>query len=109
MKFYIHTAFEPSAKKHLPFFSCFMKKNLLCIIIIFILSLDEEYLSFAETFFEVIKEFYVASLMKLYFFLIHSSKHSSKINTVSPSRFSCNMMYDAYVMQNGGMMLCYAK
>jgi hypothetical protein len=36
-------------------------------------------------------------------------KHSSKINTVSPSRSSCNMMYDAYVMQNGAMMLCYAK
>jgi hypothetical protein len=25
MKFYIHTAFEPLAKKHLPFFSCFVK------------------------------------------------------------------------------------
>jgi hypothetical protein len=24
MKFYIHTVFEPSAKKHLPFFSCFV-------------------------------------------------------------------------------------
>jgi hypothetical protein len=25
MKLYIHTVFEPSAKKHLPFFSCFVK------------------------------------------------------------------------------------
>jgi hypothetical protein len=24
---YIHTVFEPSAKKHLPFFSCFVKKK----------------------------------------------------------------------------------
>jgi hypothetical protein len=24
---YIHTVFEPSAKKHLPFFSCFVKKE----------------------------------------------------------------------------------
>ena len=28
MKFCIHTIFEPSAKKHLPFFSCFVKKIL---------------------------------------------------------------------------------
>jgi hypothetical protein len=25
MKLYVHTVFEPSAKKHLPFFSCFVK------------------------------------------------------------------------------------
>jgi hypothetical protein len=25
---YAHTIFEPSAKKHLSFFSCFVKKNL---------------------------------------------------------------------------------
>jgi hypothetical protein len=67
-------------------------------------SLDEEYPSFVQTFFEAIKKFCVASPTKLYFFLIHSSK----INTVSPYRFSCNMMYDACVMQNGGMMLCCA-
>jgi hypothetical protein len=24
---YVHTIFEPSAKKHLPFFSCFVKKK----------------------------------------------------------------------------------
>jgi hypothetical protein len=24
---YTHTVFEPSAKKHLPFFSCFVKKE----------------------------------------------------------------------------------
>jgi hypothetical protein len=24
---YVHTVFEPSAKKHLPFFSCFVKKK----------------------------------------------------------------------------------
>jgi hypothetical protein len=27
MKLYINTVFEPSAKKHLPFFSCFIKKK----------------------------------------------------------------------------------
>jgi hypothetical protein len=27
MKLYIQTVFEPSAKKHLPFFSCFVKKK----------------------------------------------------------------------------------
>ena len=26
---YAHTVFEPSAKKHLPFFSCFVKKETL--------------------------------------------------------------------------------
>jgi hypothetical protein len=26
---YAHTIFEPSAKKHLPFFSCFVKKKIL--------------------------------------------------------------------------------
>jgi hypothetical protein len=25
--FIVHTVFEPSAKKHLPFFSCFVKKS----------------------------------------------------------------------------------
>jgi hypothetical protein len=25
---YTHTVFEPSAKKHLPFFSCFVKKEI---------------------------------------------------------------------------------
>jgi hypothetical protein len=25
---YAHTIFEPSAKKHLPFFSCFVKKKI---------------------------------------------------------------------------------
>jgi hypothetical protein len=25
---YTHTVFEPSAKKHLPFFSCFVKKKI---------------------------------------------------------------------------------
>jgi hypothetical protein len=53
----------------------------------FYTSLGEEYPSFVQTIFEAIKKFYVASLTKLYFFLIHSSKHSSKINTLSPSRF----------------------
>jgi hypothetical protein len=27
MKLYVHTVFEPSAKKHLPFFSCFVKNT----------------------------------------------------------------------------------
>jgi hypothetical protein len=36
------------------------------------------------------------------------SKYSSKINTVSPSCSTCDMMYDAYVMQND-VMICYAK
>jgi len=33
----------------------------------------------------------------------------SKVDTVSPSFAICNMMYDAYAMQNGVMMLCYAN
>jgi hypothetical protein len=36
-------------------------------------------------------------------------KYFPKTNTVSPSYSTCNMMYDAYVMQNDVMMLCYAK
>jgi hypothetical protein len=28
MKIYTHTVFEPSAKEHLPFFSCFVKKEI---------------------------------------------------------------------------------
>jgi hypothetical protein len=31
----------------------------------------------------------------------------SKVDTVSPSFAICNMMYDAYAMQNDVMMLCY--
>jgi hypothetical protein len=114
MKFYIHTAFEPSAKKTPSLLFMLREEKSFMYHNNFHTSLDEEYPSFVQTFFEAIKKFYVASLTKLYFFLIHSSKHffskhSSKINTVSPSRFSCNTIYDAYVMQNGGMMLCYAK
>jgi hypothetical protein len=30
MKLYIHTVSEPSAKKHLPLFSCFVKISMLC-------------------------------------------------------------------------------
>ena len=36
-------------------------------------------------------------------------KYFPKTNTVSPSCSTCNMLYDAYVMQNDVMMLCYAK
>jgi hypothetical protein len=82
MKFCIHTIFEPSAKKHLPFFSCFVKK-IFSILQEFAYLSDEEYPSFV--------------------------KYSPKINTVSPSCSRCNMLYDAYVMQNDVMMLCYAK
>jgi hypothetical protein len=32
MKLYIHIVFEPSAKKHLPFFSCFVKKKNPCFV-----------------------------------------------------------------------------
>jgi hypothetical protein len=62
--------FEPSAKKHLPFFSCFVKK-------IFYVSqelpyfFDEESPNFMKTFFESIKKSYVASQMKLHFFSIY--------------------------------------
>jgi hypothetical protein len=36
---YAHTIFEPSAKKHLPFFSCFVKKETLlwqicCVVLL---------------------------------------------------------------------------
>jgi hypothetical protein len=30
--FYIHIVFEPTAKKHLPFFSCFVKKKYPCFV-----------------------------------------------------------------------------
>jgi hypothetical protein len=62
--------FDPSAKKHLPFFSCFVKK-------IFYVSqelpyfFDEESPNFVKTFFESIKKSYVASQMKLHFFSIY--------------------------------------
>jgi hypothetical protein len=39
---YIHTVFEPSAKKHLPFFSCFVKKEDLWFVKITISMLHKE-------------------------------------------------------------------
>jgi hypothetical protein len=47
MKFCIHTIFEPSAKKHLPFFSCFVKK-ILSIWQEFACFSDEEYSNFEK-------------------------------------------------------------
>jgi hypothetical protein len=106
MKFYIHTAFEPSAKKTPSLLFMLREEKSFTYHNNFHTSPDEEYPSFVQTFVEAIKKFYVASLTNLYFFLIHSSKHSSKINIVSPSRFSCNMMYDAYAKWWDDVMLC---
>jgi hypothetical protein len=36
----VHTIFEPSAKKHLPFFSCFVKKTQL----LYVIAVDENFL-----------------------------------------------------------------
>jgi hypothetical protein len=114
MKFCIHTVFEPSAKKHLPFFSCFVKKNLLCITRISILlwwrisKLRENILrSYKKVLCCLSDEAMILLNASARFSLF--PKHSSKINNVSPSCSTCNMMYDAYVMQNDVIMLCYAK
>jgi hypothetical protein len=39
---YIHTVFEPSVKKHLPFFSCFVKKEDMLFVKITISMLRKE-------------------------------------------------------------------
>jgi hypothetical protein len=51
---YIHTVFEPSAKKHLPFFSCVVKKKI------------EAFVNISKLCKQGIPSF-VTELMKLYF------------------------------------------
>jgi hypothetical protein len=108
MKFYIRTVFESLTKKHLPFFSCFVKKN-------FHLSQrypwcsDEEYPSFVNIFSEATLR---RSILYLFCDLARFSLFQSilpKIDIVSPSCAICSMMYDAYAMRNDVMMLCYVK
>jgi hypothetical protein len=87
MKLYIHTVFEPSAKKHLPFFSCFVKKKIH----------DSQ---------KGIPSF-VMRLMKLYF-----SKLTSCLSTLSFLRsiLRRSTSYSIHVIDAiWCMMWCYAK
>jgi hypothetical protein len=54
---YIHTVFEPSAKKHLPFFSCVVKKKIQAFIKISKLRKQRI-------------PYFVTELMKLYFLFL---------------------------------------
>src|SRR6187455_2853042 len=86
MKLYIHTIFEPSAKKHLPFFSCFVK-------------------SFSEAIFRRLSLYSLVTLHNLHFL-----KSFFRRLVLCALLFAvCNMMYDAYAMRNDVMMLCYAN
>ena len=91
---YIRTVFESLTKKHLPFFSCFVKKDF---------CLSQQY----PVFWWIISR--LLDNVKLLSMVCPFQNILPKIDVTSPSCALCNMMYDAYVMLNDVMMLCYAK
>jgi hypothetical protein len=73
---YIHTVFEPLAKKHLPFFSCFVKKKDMWFVKIKISMLHKE-----RSFFCVqADEAVIRSLLR-----VTLTEYLPKIGTVFPS------------------------
>ena len=95
--------FEPSAKKHLPFFSCFVKK---------IFSISQEFVYFSDKNIQaswtILRSFSALRFVLCLSTIFSFPKHVPKINIVSPSCSRCNMLYDAYVMQKwcDDVMLC---
>jgi hypothetical protein len=81
MKLYIHTVFEPSAKKHLPFFSCFVKKKNPCFVKISMLRKKGSLL-------------FMSGLMKLYFSKLCALAHFPFYEAFAKDqlrvRFSCH-------------------
>ena len=81
-------------KKHLPFFSCFVKK---------IFSISQEFVYFSDKNIQAswtILRSYSSSRFVLCLSTIFSfPKYVPQVNTVSPSCSRCIMLYDAYVMQ----------
>jgi hypothetical protein len=117
MKFCIHTVFWAFGEKTPSLLFMLREENLLCITRISILlwwrisKLRENILRSYKKVLCCLSDEAIL-LLNLSCALARFSlfpKHSSKINIVSPSCSTCNMMYDAYVMQNDVMMLCYAK
>ena len=106
MKLYIRTVFESLAKKHLPFFSCFVKKNY---------HLSQQYPKYPGKFWSFVETFFKAILQRSKLFLLVTwhdlplfQSVFPKINVISLSCATCIMMYDAYVMQGwcDDVMLC---
>ena len=96
--FIVHTVFEPSAKKHLPFFSCFVKKSF--------------YASWTIDFFLHFKADKVVSLQNLFCALTQFHPFQSILRrSILYSLLVPLMQYDVwcYVMRNDVMMLCYTK
>ena len=86
--------FESLTKKHLPFFSCFVKKDF---------CLSQQY----PVFWWIISRPF--DNVKLLSMVCPFQNILPKIDVTSPSCALCNMMYDAYVMRNDAMMLCWVK
>jgi hypothetical protein len=97
MKLYIRTVFESLAKKHLPFFSCFVKKN--CHLSKQYPKYSEKCSGFVETFFKAILQRSILFLLVTWHDLPLFQSVFPKINIIPPSYASCRMMYDAYAMQ----------
>ena len=94
-------------KKHLPFFSCFVKKNY---------HLSQQYPKYPERCWSFVETFLKAILQRSILFLLVTWQDLPlfqsvfpKIDIISLSYATCSMMYDAYVMQNDVMMLCYVR
>jgi hypothetical protein len=89
MKLYIHTVFEPSAKKHLPFFSCFVKKKDPCFVTISMLRKNRSLLLW-QGWWSCISRSLLCALAHFHFYEAFAKDHLRV-------RFSCHwcdMMYD---------------
>jgi hypothetical protein len=79
---YIHTVFEHSAKKHLPFFSCFVKKEDSWSVKIKIAMLQKESSLFSVQAGEAIIRSLLRVTLTEYFSKIGSVFHSCVINAI---------------------------
>jgi hypothetical protein len=79
---YIHTVFEPSAKKHLPFFSCFVKKEDMWFVKLKISMLHKEISLFCVQADEAIIRSLLRVTLTEYFPKIGSVFHSCVIDAI---------------------------
>jgi hypothetical protein len=109
---YIHTVFEPSALKHLPFFSCFVKKSLYALWKILQRCKNINASSLIDFFLLPHQSWWSCISSKLILCLSPISLFRSifQRSTLYPLLVSL-MQHDVwcYVMRNDVMMLCYAK
>ena len=97
MKLCIHTIFEPSAKKHLPFFSCFVKKTF-SEAVQFRYYSDEAHPCFVKTFSEA-----VFRRLSLYFLMTLHNFHFLKASFRRLIRCPLLLPYATWCMM---LMLC---